>query len=417
MLKSPWKARVGLFLAGMALLNGTFALKSWRLIREGFPDFTIFYCAATIVRTGHGAQLYDQAMQLRVQREFASAERVRNGPLPYNHPPFEAAFFLPLSWLPYVPAFITWAGLNVGVLIALYYLLKPRFPCFKEISLASWLLFCVAFFPVYVALLQGQDVLLFIFLLTLAFVALEANRDWTGGVCLGLGLFRFHLLLPVLLGLLLQRRLRTILAFSLAALALFGVSVGLVGIETTLSYPRYVNQIEVDMLQRGTIELSNMTNLRGLLQAVFHSVVPRGIGDGLAILLSAALAAYAAATWKRTPELRSRLGFAVCLIAALLSAYHGLIHDSSLELLTSVIIADYVLAHGSIDREGWLLIIPIFIFCFTPLQSLLWYQRWQGSVIPVTLLFWLWRIRHSLGALPTDGVMPALLQSSSRTGA
>jgi len=276
-------------------------------------------------------------------------------------------------------------------------------------------LFCIAFFPIYVVLLQGQDVLLFVLLLTLAFLALQENSDWAAGVYLGLGLFRFHLLAPIVLGLLFQRRLKALATFSLTALALFGLSVESVGLHTTLLYPRYVAQIENDILLRQTVVLPNMTNLRALLDALFGRMVPQNVDDVLAIILSAALAVYTAVIWRKTPVLAFKLGFAACLIATLLSAYHGLIHDSSVLILASVVVADYALSRGAMNRDGLMLLLPVFVLSFTPLQALLWYRRWQGGVIPATLLFWLWRCLRA-ERLPGATTMDFVSSASTRGG-
>ena len=398
MLTRPWKKRLGLFLAAMALLNGIFAWKSRGLIRQGYPDFTIFYSAAKAIRSGQGEHFYDQATQLRVESEFASAERVSRGPLPYNHPPFEAAFFIPLSFLPYWAAYCIWNGINIGILIALHTLLKRQLPLLAQTSAATWLLFCFAFYPVFVALLQGQDALLFVLLLTLAFLSLQSSSDWAAGCWLGLALFRFHLLLPILLGLLFQRRQRALAAFVLAAAVLFAASVGLVGLYTTLSYPAAVRMIENDMLQRGTVVMQNMTNLRGLVHSLLPIAMPGTVLDALAIFASLGVAGYAAAVWKKKPDTTFQLGFAACLLAGVLSAYHSLMHDLSVLLLTCLLVADYTSVRSLSSRRGLALTLPALVLSFTPLQAFLKLGNWQGSVIPPILLFWLWRIYREMPA-------------------
>jgi hypothetical protein len=398
MLTRPWKTRLGLFLAAMALLNGVVAWKSIGLTRQGYPDFTIFYSAAKIIRSGQGAHLYDKATQLRVESEFASAERVSCGPLPYNHPPFEAAFFVPLSFLPYWAAYSVWNGINIGILLALRSRLKAQSPLLAQTSAAVWLLCCVAFYPVFVALLQGQDALLFVLLLTLGFLSLQEGSDWAAGCWLGLALFRFHLLPPILLGLLFQKRARALAGFLITAAALLGVSVGLVGLHSTLSYPAAVRTIENVMLQQGTVVMQNMTNLRGLMHPVLSRAMPATVLDGLAIIASLGLAGYAAAAWKKRPDVMFNLGFAACLLAGVLAAYHTLMHDLSVLLLTCLLVADYVTVRSLPRRRGLALTLPALVLSFTPLQAFLKLRSWQGSVIPPILLFWLWRIYREMPA-------------------
>src|SRR5579864_2403707 len=78
-----------LFVSGILCLHLLLFVGAWSRVRQGYPDFTIFYTAARMVREGLGHQLYDLRAQYRVQEEFAKGIQSRVGPLPYIHPPFE----------------------------------------------------------------------------------------------------------------------------------------------------------------------------------------------------------------------------------------------------------------------------------------------------------------------------------------
>jgi len=112
------------FIAGMLWLNLLFFLGMREGIKRGYPDFTIFYTAGTILRQGLGHQLYDRKVQYEVQESFTGHIAFRKGPLPYNHPPFEALIFVPLTLLPYPQAFAAWDLLNVGALFGVAVLLR-----------------------------------------------------------------------------------------------------------------------------------------------------------------------------------------------------------------------------------------------------------------------------------------------------
>src|ERR1700683_3039728 len=90
-----------IFCAGIVCLHLFFFFSQRDRIRRGYPDFTVFYTAATILREGLGPQLYDEHVQYEVQRKCVGEIAERHGPLPYIHPPFEALIFLPLTRLPY----------------------------------------------------------------------------------------------------------------------------------------------------------------------------------------------------------------------------------------------------------------------------------------------------------------------------
>ena len=129
--KKKYRVLVLLFLAGMLSLHLIIAWDSIDLIRKGYPDFSTFYSGASIVRQGLGKQLYDEATQYRVQLQFAAGVSIRQGPLPYIHPPFEALLFIPFTWLSYPTAYLLWNLLN------LVFLVRSVFPAAGHRSLAE----------------------------------------------------------------------------------------------------------------------------------------------------------------------------------------------------------------------------------------------------------------------------------------
>src|ERR1700676_244824 len=189
-------------------------------IRKGYSDFAIYYCAGTIVRQGLGPRLYDEAPQFKVQREFSPDVAIRLGALPYNHPPFEAALFVPLTFFSYPAAFVLWDLANLAVLIRLPFLLGPHLPQLQNYPWPLWVLTSLSFFPIFMDLLQGQDAILLLFLYALAFVDLKKNRDTFAGGWLALGLFKPHLVLPFILLLLVQGRRKILPGFTLIAVML-----------------------------------------------------------------------------------------------------------------------------------------------------------------------------------------------------
>ena len=97
----------------MLSLHLIIAWDSIDLIRKGYPDFSTFYSGASMVRQGLGKQLYDEATQYRIQLQFAAGVSIRQGPLPYIHPPFEALLFIPFTWFSYPTAYLLWDLLNL----------------------------------------------------------------------------------------------------------------------------------------------------------------------------------------------------------------------------------------------------------------------------------------------------------------
>src|SRR5262249_29398786 len=64
------KPAVILYLMGMVVIHIAIFWSVRTQIRKGYSDFSILYCAGTIVRQGRGHQLYDNVTQFQVQRGF-----------------------------------------------------------------------------------------------------------------------------------------------------------------------------------------------------------------------------------------------------------------------------------------------------------------------------------------------------------
>src|ERR1035438_2509181 len=155
-----FKALLALFLAAMCLLNGFVFWSARKQVVAGLPDYSIFYTAGLMLHRGQAKVLYNNFLQLQVQREFVAPPERRDGPLPYNHPPFEAVLFLPLVRLPFLISYALWGGVNLLLLASVVFLLRPHIPCLR--SAFPWipLLAALAFFPIAYALMQGQDSIL-----------------------------------------------------------------------------------------------------------------------------------------------------------------------------------------------------------------------------------------------------------------
>jgi len=121
-LSYPGRAR-RLFLAYCVAMLLAFAILIPPVAMEGFPvwgpgDFTAFYTAGYIVRTGNAHHLYDLDLQTRVQQQFLLPHgwTFDGGLLPYANPPFFALLFVPLSLLPLLWAFHLWNLINLSLL-------------------------------------------------------------------------------------------------------------------------------------------------------------------------------------------------------------------------------------------------------------------------------------------------------------
>src|SRR5438874_2626265 len=148
------------------------------------------YSAARIIRKGQSRGLYDYNIQLADQQEFTGHDEA----MVSLHPPFEALFFLPLSYFSYRVAYVVAGVTNLLLLGTALWLLREYI---GESDTGSHLaIVAQGFFPVMAALWQGQDVVLLLLLFTLAFFSLKRRRHLRAGCMVGLGLFRFQVAIP-----------------------------------------------------------------------------------------------------------------------------------------------------------------------------------------------------------------------------
>ena len=228
-------------------------------------DFPDFYCAARILLDGHAHNLYDAAFQYRYQAEYAG----RVGTL-YIHPPYEAALYLSVAWLPLRYAYMVWSFLNLLLLAFAARVLART-------TLLDWdwqllPIFALTFVPVLLCLIQGQDSIVLLLLVVLAYANLRRGRNLTSGCWLALGLFKFQLVLPIAIVLLLARsgigKQAFASGFATVMLALMGLSAAISGWSVFTVYPKFL--LHLPAQQFAGIIPQVMPNFRGMVFTVFH---------------------------------------------------------------------------------------------------------------------------------------------------
>jgi hypothetical protein len=236
------------------------------------------------------------------------------------HPPFEVIMFLPLARLPYTKAFLAWTVVNMAtfwlVLVVLWKFLPGLHAKFEIAALV-----CGLSFPVIVCVFDGQNSLLLLLLFSLSFAALDQGRTVLSGVFLALGLFKFHLVLPILALLLVARHWRMIWGFCCGTLALLVGSFAVDGISSTLRYfpflLRYGHQISTNGSKKNTV----MPNIRGFVSVVsgpFNNVEAQ-----LAIVAVVSVALFAAVVvwqWKFR-NTSAALQFSAAIVVTSLVSY------------------------------------------------------------------------------------------------
>jgi hypothetical protein len=188
---------------------------------RGGADFRQLYAGGYMIRTGQRKALYDYPTEAIFESRLTGLGE--SLALPINHLPYEELLFVPLSALTYRTAFILFLLMNLLILGVAIHLVLPEI----EVLYSRWkpfpILIFFAFPPIVRTLIQGQDSIILLTLLSASLVSLRTRKEFTAGLITGLGLFKFQLILPVGVLFLLWRRWRFVSGFCASSLFALGV--------------------------------------------------------------------------------------------------------------------------------------------------------------------------------------------------
>jgi hypothetical protein len=345
-------------------------------------DFVNFYAAASIVRQGKGAVLYRRETQDPVLRSILGHDSNQY----FIHPPFEAAAFVPLTYLKIELAFVVWSLINAGLLGLLPLMLMPCVPLVAKRPYLGLLGF--AFLPALTALTLGQDSILLLFILASSYLLLCRKLDVSAGLVLALAIFKFQYLLIVVPLLLLWRRSRLVAGFMVGGALLILLSAMIAGTSGLIEYFQFVRSFEAHS-GYGGLNQTLMVSWRGFLAGITQAnPSPFYFWVGEIVLL---LPAFLCVRVLRTARTGS-LVFAFILSIAVAAAPYAHFADATMLLLPALLAADYV-QNGAIETLAGKLIAfaSVLLFVWPFFLLLLGGHYWWNSRIyltfPALLLF------------------------------
>jgi len=326
---------LALAMAIPALLVGV-EIPTWRFLgSETYAlqsDLRVVYTPAYMLRTGQAKDIYDFPAIRRNQAELVASD---NGALPFLHPAYEAVVFMPLTFFPYRAAYFVWAGVNFAILGLICLLLRP---CLPDLSAAGpkWMLpaLLVGFSPVAVTIMEAQDSLLLLLVVVLAYRRLGSS-ELQAGIWLGLGMFRFQVLLPIVALFLLWRSLKFVAGWAIGSAAVLSISAAITGVGAQIQYVKLLRQMSSVSFWP---MLGRMPNLRGLFTACNFGMVP--------LVLASLCVFLAAAVIGARQEAQQRLLLAISVSA--LVTWFLFLHDLSV-LALPVLLA----INEAIGRRDW----------------------------------------------------------------
>lgn len=334
--KSRWSWGLLDFFWGIAPLLIGVQLLAWIFFLpqslHGHTSFRQLYTAGYMVRTGHAHELYDYNTQKSFQDQLVSRETVL---MPFIRPPFDALVFVPFSLLPYSSAYIVFLILSVGLLAVSVRLLRPWTQNLRANHKLLPLAIFASFVPVASALMLGQDSILLLALLSASMLALEKEQDFSAGALAGLGLFKFHLLIPLALLLLCWRRFRFFAGFFLVGTALALISLVVVPLAQIRFYVGSLLNIGqggnggVHELLRYPLPITMMASVHGLVNGLLAT--PSTQRTIITIILVVVILLWVAIAVPRACPTQWMIPIAVT--TAVLVSYYLFLYDLAILLL------------------------------------------------------------------------------------
>jgi glycosyl transferase family 87 len=354
----------------------------------GQADFRRLYASGYMVRAGYARFLYDAAARFAIENRIV-------GPgvsLGFDHPAYETLLFVPFSYVSYRAAYFLFLAFNLGLLAACFLLLQPWMQNLRRVYI--WLPYAIflAFLPVCAVLIQGQDSILLLLFMSIALRFLDTGRDFLAGLILGVGFFKFQIVIPIAALFLLWKHWRFMGGFITTSSVAIAGSILLVGTPQSMLYLKTLAGMSVhsgsavDRLKYFLIPTA-MPNIRGLVFGAFAGWMPNFWIQLLTILLSVVSFFWVA----RAARLRERGdALLIAILTAGLVSYHFLIHDVVVLLLPVLIVLDRFIFAEPCGRREEKFKLHAAALLFTAPVLMGWFPgHFYLAIVPLLLLLFL----------------------------
>jgi hypothetical protein len=172
-------------------------------------DFAAFYTGGRFLLDGRMDELYDFGAQKAFQDSLVHPVRTTEMH-PYINPPFAAALYAAFAWCSYGQGVIVWYGAGFACLVGAVWLVQREMTAPGGPGPRRLVILSLCFFPTLAWLIYGQNATLTLFLFTLMFVQLRRQRDFAGGLALGLLFYKPQLMIACGVMLLVRGRWRAL---------------------------------------------------------------------------------------------------------------------------------------------------------------------------------------------------------------
>jgi hypothetical protein len=344
--RSRWFAAAFITVASIVLAHYA---QVWAVVPSAVAptsDFAGTYVAATLIRTGHAAQLYDPAAEQHALIE--SGAPAGHADIPFENPPGAAVVALPFSLLSAGAAWRAWSVLQLlFVVLGLWLVARaaPWPPAMARLPRMVSTLVALAGFGTGLVLLEGQWDGVSVLGLALAYVAWRRGRPGLAGFALGFtaAIAKPQLVIGIAAYMLGRRDWRGIAGAVSGAAVTIGIGLVAAGPH---GFTAFVSAVSTPH-DSPTAEMQGSSGLFGSLLGPAPGVFVLSIGAGLVAAIVAGW--LGAITRHRADLLEPSLCAAVAL--SLFASPHLLGHD--LTLLAPMFVAGLAWLAGRPTETAW----------------------------------------------------------------
>lgn len=363
-------------------------------------DFPAFLAGWNLLVHGRASQLYDLDAQKLVQQKLIGGS-FANGVLPFVNPPYVATLFGALGRLSLSVGYWVWAGMNVGLLVILFSLLR-KIVSLNTIQWRRYALWAIAAAPVWSALMGGTFSLWVCVGVAGFGLAMLEGREASAGIWLGLVAFKPQYLPGILVLLFARRSWKVLVGFAAAVSALLAASLPWVGVDGyrkfltllasfTTEGAKYsahselmwnVRGLLTRLIERGSLSATNSDSWLTLKHEALTSRV------SLAIFAVGLVGVFCA----RKFHLRIHLALTICIMVVL--SPHGHVHDTILMLVAMGLAWSVAVESGTMTQRAQSLLafstmsLSVAFFSSREALSLL------GLATHIALTLWIWTLRN-----------------------
>ena len=203
-------------------------------------DYSCFYVAGKILSDHPPSKLYDFRLHSELLHSLLPNISLAEH-LPYINPPFFALIFKPLSRLPFMVSYFIWILVSVIMYISGFTMFWKTLDSMPPKTFKVALLLALSFEPFLIeAVLGGNSSAVGFFACALFLYFGHLKKDLISGFSLGILLYKPTFLIIILPMLLIARRAKILIGFTLCSIIIFFLSAQTVGFETCIEYMRFL---------------------------------------------------------------------------------------------------------------------------------------------------------------------------------